>query len=124
AGLRLLVTTAAQGALGFRAIQGFEGPITVESVASDSNAARAGLRKGDVLTALSGRPLQTSPEQLIGGLKPGTKLEFEIRRGGQTLKIKYALEESHVTSYRLEEIPQPGAQQLAVRQGWLEGKTR
>ncbi len=123
AGLHLVVTTAAQGALGFRAVQGFEGPLSVESVASDSNAERAGLRKGDVLVAMNGRALQTSPEQLIGGVRPGTKLEFEIRRGGQTLKVKYALEESHVTSYRLEEVSQPTAEQLNVRAGWLEGKT-
>ncbi len=124
AGLQLLATTAAQGALGFRAVQGFEGPITVESVAGDSNAARAGLRKGDALLTMNGRPLQASPEQLIEGLKPGTKMEFEVRRGSQNLKIKYALEESHVTAYRLEENPNATAAELRVREGWLEGKTQ
>lgn len=124
AGLRLVVTTAAQGALGFRAAQGFQGPITVESVDAASNAERAGLRKGDVLTAMNGRALNALPDQLLGSSKPGTKVEFEIRRGNQTVKIKYALEESHINSYRLEEIPHASQEQIRVRTGWLEGKTQ
>jgi predicted metalloprotease with PDZ domain len=124
AGLRLVVTTAAQGALGFRAAQGFEGPITVESVDATSNAASAGLSKGDVLTGMNGRPLTALPDQLIGGYKPGSKVEFEIRRGNQTRKIKYALEESHINSYRLEEIPHASEEQMRIRNGWLEGKTQ
>jgi predicted metalloprotease with PDZ domain len=124
AGLRVIASTAAQGALGFRAVRGFQGPITVESVESDSNAARAGLRKGDVLTGMNKRPLNGLPDQLIGQFKPGTKVEFEVRRGDKTLNVKYALAESHVSSYRLEEIPNAGEEQLRVRQGWLEGKTQ
>ncbi len=123
AGLRLMVTTAAQGALGFRATQRFEGPISVESVGQDSNAARAGLRQGDILAGMNNRPLHALPEQLLGGFKPGAKVAFEVRRGNQTFNIKYNLGESHVTSYRLEEISHPSEDQIRVRSGWLEGKT-
>jgi predicted metalloprotease with PDZ domain len=123
AGLRLVVTTAAQGALGFRAMQRFEGPISVESVGQDSNAARAGLRQGDVLTGMNNRPLHALPEQLLEGFNPGAKVAFEVRRGNHTFNIKYNLGESHVTSYRLEEISHPSEDQIRVRSGWLEGKT-
>jgi predicted metalloprotease with PDZ domain len=123
AGLQLVTTPAAQGALGFRAERGFSGPITVETVDSDSNAARAGVSKGDVLVKMNGRLLNALPELLLGKSKGGEKVDFEVRRGNQILNIKYRLEESHITSYRLVEIPHPTDEQLRVRQGWLEGKT-
>ncbi|MGE5326560.1 MAG: M61 family metallopeptidase, partial [Deltaproteobacteria bacterium] len=123
AGLRLLVTTTQQGALGFRSVQGFEGPTTVESVEDGGNAAHAGLRKGDVLLSMNGGPLQGPPEHTLAGYKPGSKIEFEVRRGNKTFNIKYNLEESHVASYRLVEVPGASDSQVQLRNGWLEGKT-
>lgn len=123
AGLRLVTRTAAQGALGFRAARSFSGPITVESVDPASNAARAGVRQGDVLARMNHRPLNALPDQLLGNSKGGEKIEFGIRRGEQLLSVKYRLEESHVTAYRVEEIAHATEEQLQVREGWLEGKT-
>lgn len=123
AGLHLVSTTAAQAALGFHAARSFDGPITVESVDPRSNAARAGLAKGDVLVQMNGRPLTSLPDQLLTGVRRGAKVEFEVRRGTELLRIKYRTGKANVTSYRLEEIPNPSREQLRIRQGWLEGKT-
>ena len=98
--------------------------MTVESVEDGSNAARAGLRKDDVLLGMNGRPLQGLPEQLLRGYRPGSKIEFEVQRENKTFNIKYNLEESHIASYRLEENSNATDAQLQVRNGWLEGKTQ
>jgi predicted metalloprotease with PDZ domain len=123
AGLRLVTTTAAQASLGFRAARSFDGPITVESVDAGSNAARAGLEKGDVLVEMNGRTLTSLPDQLIANTPSSAKIEFQVQRGNQTLRVKYRQEKTDITSYRVEEISNPTADQLRLRQGWLEGKT-
>jgi predicted metalloprotease with PDZ domain len=123
AGLQLVTTPAAQGALGFRAERGISGPVTVESVDPDSNAEHAGVLKGDVLLKMNNRPLSGLPEQVLGSSKGGEKVEFQVQRGNRLLTVKYRLEESHITSYRVEEIPNATEEQLRVREGWLEGKT-
>ena len=123
AGLELLSTTAAQGALGFHSARGFSGPITVESVAPDSNAARAGIRSGDVLVNMNNRPLNYPPEQMLASTHGGEKVEFEVQRGQQLLTIKYRLEKSTLSTYRVQEKANATPEELRVREGWLEGKT-
>ncbi len=123
AGLELLSTTAVQGALGFHAERGFNGPVTVESVDPDGNAARAGIRKGDVLLKMNGRPLNYPPDELLSNTTGGEKVEFEVRRAGKSLTVKYRLEKSRVNSYRVEEKAHATDDELRVRNGWLEGKT-
>jgi predicted metalloprotease with PDZ domain len=124
AGLAMVATTAAEWALGFRSARGFSGPVTVESVVPDSNAARAGIRDGDVLLKMNGRPVNAPPEELLGNPAGGGKVEFEVRRGAELVAVKYRLEKASVNSYRVEELPHPTPQQLRVREGWLEGKTQ
>jgi predicted metalloprotease with PDZ domain len=123
AGLELLTATAAQGALGFHAERGFSGPVTVESVDPASNAARAGISKGDALVKMNGRPLNYPPEELLSNTTGGEKVEFEVWRGGKTLTLKYRLEKSTVNSYRVQEKSHATDDELRVRDGWLEGKT-
>ena len=123
AGLELLTATAAQGALGFHSERGFSGPVTVESVDPDSNAAHAGIREGDVLLKMNGRALNYPPDELLSNTTGGEKVEFEVRRGEKTRTIKYRLEKTSVNSYRVQEKAHATDEELRVRNGWLEGRT-
>jgi serine protease Do len=61
--------------------QGMRG-IRVAKVERDTSAARAGLRRDDVITAVNGSPILSSAQfnRLISRLIPGTKVEIKIRR--------------------------------------------
>jgi regulator of sigma E protease len=62
---------------------------TVQSVPAGSAGARAGLRPGDRLLAVEGRPI-TNSSDFIGAVTgaPGQSLAVELRRGTQTLTLQ------------------------------------
>jgi regulator of sigma E protease len=69
---------------------GLEGyvPARVDDVSLDSPAAAAGLRKGDVILAIDGRPIETFGQiQSIVSVSADRRLELLIRRGGQQLTL-------------------------------------
>jgi putative serine protease PepD len=69
------------------------GGVGVSSVESGSGAADAGLKVGDVITAVDGRTV-TQAEQLraiIAGHKPGDTLTLTIRRDGATKTVHATL---------------------------------
>jgi serine protease Do/serine protease DegQ len=61
----------------------------VTQVLRDSAAARAGLRAGDVVTALNGRAVKSSAEfrNAIGLLRVGDKVDVGVLREGRALKL-------------------------------------
>jgi serine protease Do len=85
------VTPALQRALDFGPASG----ALVQEVASDSPAARAGLRTYDVITAVDGRPIATDDEltRYISGHAPGTVSQVDVWRDGQSRAIAIKLEE-------------------------------
>jgi carboxyl-terminal processing protease len=63
-----------------------DGPLTIESVIQGTPAARAGLRRGDRIVAVNGRPLAGRPSsESIGLIKgePGTKVALTVARDGR-----------------------------------------
>lgn len=72
----------------------FSAPI-VGAVEPGSPAQRSGLRRGDLITHLNGRPITTDQEALtqVATLRPGSNLEIRLRRGTQTLTLNATLEE-------------------------------
>ena len=66
---------------------------SVASVESGSGADKAGIKSGDVITAVDGTAI-TSAQQLravIAAHKPGDKLDIEIRRSGSTKTLTVTL---------------------------------
>jgi Do/DeqQ family serine protease len=61
----------------------------ITQVAKDSAAARAGLRAGDIVTALNGRNVKSAAEfrNAIGLLRVGEKVEIALLRDGQARKF-------------------------------------
>ena len=64
----------------------------VAGVTPDAPAARGGLKAGDVVVALNGRPIQTSTEltRAVGAAKPGDTLRLDVLRDGgrQTVTVR------------------------------------
>jgi putative serine protease PepD len=66
---------------------------TVGDVASGGPAADAGLRSGDVVTAIDGKSISGS-DALVAAVdshKPGDQVTLSVRRGGDTSSIKVKL---------------------------------
>ena len=123
AGLKLVKQIRERAEPGFLAVQSFDGPIQVESVSPDSSAAKAGLQRGDVLLKLDGQELTSLPLTQLESAKPGQTVKLQVRREKQKLDIEFATGGKRQSTYRVEEMHHPSADQLRVRQGWLEGKT-
>ena len=69
------------------------GGTVVEVVAPDGPAADAGLRPGDVITQVAGRPLEQI-EDILSALRraePGERLELEVVRDGERRKVTVEL---------------------------------
>ncbi len=61
---------------------------TVEKVIAGGAAARAGLRQGDLLTAIDGQPLADGADLIaIVSKAPGRTLQLDLLRGGQPLRV-------------------------------------
>jgi putative serine protease PepD len=65
----------------------------IASVASGSPAQRAGLRPGDVVTAIEGKPVASSAAAVsaVDAHKPGDKVKVSFRRNGQAHDLSLTL---------------------------------
>jgi len=83
------VTPPSPNRRGFPSITNVLGAARVEEVEKDSPAEKAGLKVGDIITAVDSTKLDA--DHLLGDLiaarKPGNKVELSITRGTQTLII-------------------------------------
>ncbi len=80
---------------------------TVQAVAADSPAARAGLKRGDRLIRFGDEPLSSGIDYYVRLLdrKPGDEIQLTIRRGASTQTV----------TVPLEAVPIPDGAELAAR---------
>ena len=123
AGLKLTQQPYAEPDWGFEAARGFDGLIRVIAVNASSNAAKAGLQSGDVLTGIDGQALYTLPQH-VSGLKPGQRVELTVRRRGATREATFNLGSRPATRYRVAEMRHATPEQRQIRKNWLRGRTR
>ncbi|MCA9583454.1 MAG: PDZ domain-containing protein, partial [Myxococcales bacterium] len=68
--------------------------MVIDDVRTPSKAARAGLRKGDVLLSIAGeRPLAPSQARAMLRGASGTRVTLRVKRGGVTRTVELAREE-------------------------------
>lgn len=85
------------GARAYLGVQFSEAPegVRVDRVTSDSPAAAAGFRDGDVIVKIEGREFKeaTRVSDLIATKKPGDVLKFDVLREGKDVELKATLAE-------------------------------
>ena len=61
----------------------------ITGVLQDGPASKGGMRPGDVVTAVGGRPVANTAELLnrVAALKPGSEASIDVQRGNQTVQM-------------------------------------
>lgn len=120
AGLRLEAQASLAPDWGFEAARDFTGTMRVTAVKPSSAAASAGMETGDVLVALDGQKLFALPQEVVG-VRPGRRVKLQVMRGGRTVTLKFSLGSVSESRYRIQEVPEAGQEEVAIRNAWLTG---
>ena len=96
------LTPELAGALG---IDLFRGAV-VADVQPDSAAETAGLRSGDIITAVDGRAVASAGDlrSRVGLLRPSTQIELEVIRHGKARRIKAEIEDPYADFIHGEDL--------------------
>ena len=78
-----------------------------------------GLNVNDQISAIDDNPVTTNLNDIIKGKKVGDKIIVTVTRDGQGYKIPVTLKRNDNVNYKIIEVENPSAQQLAVRKKWL-----
>ena len=102
-------------------------PPTVATVAPDSAALRAGLKQGDVIVEVDGKPVKSQAQLLhaTGGKYEGDSVNLGIKRGNETIKLDNIKLAGTLTSYPhpflgvlpMRDDPEPGEEVRYVYPG-------
>ncbi|GAB4327816.1 MAG: trypsin-like peptidase domain-containing protein [Flammeovirgaceae bacterium] len=67
--------------------------VYVDNFAENSAAKEAGLKEKDIIVAIDGKPVKSSPElqEMVGRKRPGDKVTLTVNREGKELQIEVAL---------------------------------
>ena len=86
---------------------GSAGGALVGAVASGGPAADAGLRTGDRITAIDGKPVADSNAliSVIAGHDPGDRVTLTVRRGGDSSQLEVTLATQPSTAQAASETP-------------------
>ncbi|MBL0085312.1 MAG: trypsin-like peptidase domain-containing protein [Ideonella sp.] len=64
--------------------------VLITGVLQDGPASKGGMKPGDVVVAVEGKPVSTTAQLLnsVAALRPGEAARFGVQRGGQALEVK------------------------------------
>ncbi|QIF03758.1 PDZ domain-containing protein [Roseimicrobium sp. ORNL1] len=94
-------------------------PGKVTDIVAGSPAESAGFASGDIITAVNGVPMPTSSKLkfVIAGMVPGTKAEFTVLRGKETLTLTPTLGQAPKPYDRRVLTPRQESESLALQPG-------
>ena len=90
--------------------------VYVDSLTATSSAKEAGIRKGDVITAIDGKEVRTSPEllEMIGRKRPGDQVEITYNRKGDIQTAKVTLKSAEGSTERIRKSNPSGLASLGI----------
>jgi serine protease Do len=94
--------------------------VAIANVVGDSPAAKAGLKVGDVITAVNGTPVEdvNSFRLEVAGFAPGTTVHLKVARNGQNLDLAVTLTEFNLEAENKgegQENPPSGGEKGALK---------
>lgn len=122
-GLRVEPMTVVVPDPGFVSSRNFDGPMSVVAVTAGSEAERAGLRVGDTIAEIDGKPAGEESQQQLGTLKPGDSILLKVHaQGGTERHLQWKVAVRQEVSYQLKDLDQVSQEQHAHRAAWLKGE--
>ncbi|EBA0377523.1 TPA: serine endoprotease DegQ [Salmonella enterica subsp. enterica serovar Montevideo] len=97
----------------------------VSEVLPNSGSAKAGVKSGDVIISLNGKPLNSFAElrSRIATTEPGTKVKLGLLRDGKPLEVEVTLD-SNTSSSASAELIAPALQGATLSDGQLKDGTK
>jgi predicted metalloprotease with PDZ domain len=123
AGLLLEQQTGSVTSLGFFATPEAGAGVLVEYVEPGSAAEQAGLREGDAILALDGKPFPQDIGDWLARHKPGETVTLLVGREGVSTSLSFPLESRSVLAYEIRDDPNATTIERRIREGLLSGKT-
>ncbi|HYM79755.1 MAG TPA: hypothetical protein VE377_27520 [Candidatus Dormibacteraeota bacterium] len=124
-GLRVVQSSVTVPDPGFIASRNFDGPTSVVAVTPGSDAERAGLQAGDIMTELLGKPPGEKSGQQLARLSPGDTISMKVRSGrGGDRDLKWTVAARQETSYEVRDLDQVTPEQRSHRAAWLKGEAQ
>jgi predicted metalloprotease with PDZ domain len=96
--------------------------ITVSNIAENGPAAKAGLQARDVITAVDGKPADTTAAARLRDARTRDSFVLTVQRSGQTLEIPMEVGSELRRPWIVGPSEKATPEQVRVREGWLNGK--
>ena len=121
AGLHVIVNATQLAAAGFTTSANLGAQPEVVQIDANSDAQRLGVRVGDRVTAINGKPTDAQLDAELSRLPPGTTvhLQLENRRGKREVELKLGARQEE--SYELQDAANVTPEQRKHRTAWIHG---
>ena len=123
-GLHLVRQVVSVADPGFVAAHNFDAAPAVASIASGSDAERAGLAMGEDILEINGQAAGSDFEQRLAELRPGDKLRLRVRNSGGEHELHWKLGRREEVAVELKDVDNITPQQKARRAAWLKGESQ
>ena len=121
AGYHVETTSRTTATIGVALDRNNEG-VRITRVIAGGQAAKAGLRAGDIVLGVDDVDLGKNPQTLIAKLseRVGRAAKLSIKRGGQDLTSDVEVGTRSDASYKVSELANPSPEQAKIREAWLK----
>ena len=123
-GLQVATETTTVADLGFSASRDFDAPMTVDAITPGSEGERAGLKVGDSVLQIQGKPPGQELRPDFLRLKPGDALTLRIRGENGERELKWKVGGRQEVSYEVKDLDHVTPEQRARRTAWLNGEAQ
>ncbi len=111
------------GPVGGHQSEGIVPRCSVPVTSTDSTAAKAGLREGDILLRWNDGEVPTWTNNWLAEQHAGDKLKLIVLREEKELTLEIRLGETRVTRWQVVEAASPSKKAKQIRNGLLRGVT-
>ena len=96
--------------------------VRITRVTAGGQAAKAGLRIGDIVLSADGMDLRNDAQALIAqlGEKIGHAAKLSIKRGAQVISSDIEVGARVDSTYKIVKLPNPSPAQIKIREAWLK----